>query len=75
MYATYHFKSAAEINSDIVEAIKAAFKGKPIVITVEEEMNETAWLLSDPGNAAMLRHSIEQDRNGASVAVTIPDAF
>ena len=37
MYTTYHFQSASEINSDILEAIKIAFKGKSVVITVEEE--------------------------------------
>lgn len=37
MYSTYHFKTADEIDTSILEAIKAAFKGKSIVITVEEE--------------------------------------
>lgn len=74
MYTTYHFKSAAEINTDILDAIKTVFKGKSIVITVEEELDETAFLLSDPANRAMLTHSIAQDQNGASVTVTIPDA-
>ena len=74
MYTTYHFKSATEINTDVLDAIKAAFKGKAVVITVEEEMDETAFLLSDPANKAMLIHSIEQDKKGESVKVTIPDA-
>ncbi|MFA6058879.1 MAG: hypothetical protein WC756_11825 [Taibaiella sp.] len=42
MYTTYHFKSVSEINPDILEAIKIAFKGKSVVITVEEENEETA---------------------------------
>ncbi len=42
MYTTYHFQSAAEINADILDAIKIAFKGKPVVITVEEETKENA---------------------------------
>ena len=37
MYTTYHLSSAQEINTDILEAIKVAFKSKPITITVEEE--------------------------------------
>ena len=37
MYTTYHLSSALEINTDILEAIKVAFKSKPITITVEEE--------------------------------------
>jgi hypothetical protein len=72
MYTTYHFKSAADINMDILNAIKAAFKEKPIVITIEEEMDETAFLMADPANKAMLLKSIEEDKNGDTVSFTIP---
>ena len=37
MYTTYHLASAQEVNSDILDAIKAAFKSKPITIIVEED--------------------------------------
>jgi hypothetical protein len=37
MYTTYHLSSAQEINVDILEAIKVAFKSKPITITIEED--------------------------------------
>jgi len=37
MYTTYHFKSVADINTDILEAIKIAFRGKSVSITVKEE--------------------------------------
>ena len=37
MYTTYHLDSAQDINADIIEAIKVAFKSKPITITIEEE--------------------------------------
>ncbi|MEO0058716.1 MAG: hypothetical protein RLZZ312_363 [Bacteroidota bacterium] len=37
MYTTYHLSSAQEVNSDILDAIKVAFKSRPIVITIEEE--------------------------------------
>ena len=36
MYTTYHLSSAQDVNSDILDAIKAAFKSKPITIIVEE---------------------------------------
>jgi hypothetical protein len=39
MYTTYHLTSAQEVNSDILDAIKAAFKSKPITIIVEEDTN------------------------------------
>lgn len=37
MYTTYHLKSAEEVNNDILDAIKATFKSKPITIIVEED--------------------------------------
>jgi hypothetical protein len=37
MYTTYHLSSAQEVNSDILDAIKVAFKSRPITITIEEE--------------------------------------
>ena len=37
MYTTFHIKSAEEINSDLLDAIKATFKSKPITIIVEED--------------------------------------
>lgn len=73
MYTTYHFKSAADINMDILDSIKAAFKEKPVVITIEEEIDETAFLMANPENKAMLLKSIAQDKNGESISVAIPD--
>lgn len=40
MYTTYHFKSVADINADILEAIKIAFRGKAVSITVKEETED-----------------------------------
>ena len=37
MYTTYHFNSVTEITADVVDSIKTAFKGKSIVLTVEEK--------------------------------------
>ena len=37
MHTTYHLKSAQELNIDILDAIKAAFKSKPITIIVKED--------------------------------------
>jgi hypothetical protein len=37
MYTTYHLTSAQEVNEDILDAIKAAFKSRPITIIVEED--------------------------------------
>lgn len=73
MYTTYHLRSPQEINNEIIEAIKAAFKGKPITITVEEYTDETAFLLSNPKNREMLLASIAQDKAGEYVTVKIEE--
>lgn len=72
MYTTYHFKSAADINIDILNAIKIAFKEKPIVVTIEEELDETTFLMANADNKAMLLKSIAQDKNGETISVQIP---
>lgn len=36
MYTTYHLKSAQDVNTDLLDAIKATFKSKPITIIVKE---------------------------------------
>lgn len=54
MYTTYHFDSATDINSDLLKSIKAVFKGKAVVITVAEDIDETAFLMSNAENKAML---------------------
>lgn len=64
MYSTYHLASADELTNDIIDAIKTAFKSKPISITIQEEMDTTAYLMSSPANKAMLDKSLEQARNG-----------
>lgn len=37
MYTTYHFKSVTNITDNVLAAIKTAFRGKPVVLTVEED--------------------------------------
>ncbi len=69
MYTTYHLSSAQEITIDILEAIKANFKSKPITITVEEELDTTAYLLSTKANKAMLDKSLKQAKNKQFIEV------
>lgn len=71
MYTTYHLSSAQEITTDILEAIKANFKSKPIVITVQEEVDTTAYLMSSSANKNILNQSIEQDKKGEHVKVKL----
>jgi hypothetical protein len=72
MYTTYHFKSAADMDIDILNAIKTAFKEKPIVVTIEEEVDETTFLMANADNNAMLLKSIAEDKNGETIGVKIP---
>lgn len=39
MFTTYHLESAQDINSEILEAIKVAYKSRPITITIEEDVD------------------------------------
>lgn len=69
MYSSHHFKSAADIDMDVLNAIKPAFKEKPVVLTVEEEMDATAYLMCSPGNKAALEKSIQQDKSGEHILI------
>lgn len=40
MQKIFHLSSAQEINAEILDAIKVAFKSKPITITVEQDEND-----------------------------------
>ena len=53
MYTTFHFSSAEDADSRLLDAIKAAFKSKPITIIVQEDAenfhlsNETKSIIDD----------------------------
>jgi spore coat protein CotF len=72
MYTTYHLSSAQEL-SNIVDSIKSAYKSKPITVTVEEELDATAYLMSTPTNKAVLKKSLEEAKNGNLIEVKIKD--
>jgi hypothetical protein len=71
MYTTFHLQSAKEINKEILDFIKSAFKNKPIVITVEEEVDDTTYLLSSKSNKSMLMKSIAQDKKKKHKTVSV----
>lgn len=43
MNTVFHLSSADEINEDLINSIKAAYKNKPISITIEEDMYIPEW--------------------------------
>jgi hypothetical protein len=59
MYTTYHLSSAQDVNSDILDAIKAAFKSRPITIIVKE--NEDEYELSEEMKA-ILDDRLQEDQ-------------
>jgi hypothetical protein len=60
MYTTYHLTSAQEVSADILDAIKATFKSKPITIIVEED--EYDFELNDEMKA-ILDERLQEDVN------------
>lgn len=71
MYTTYHFPSAQDVNMDILDAIKSTYKSSPITITVEVEMDTTAYLMSTNANREKLEKSLLEAKNGQFIAVEI----
>jgi hypothetical protein len=59
MYTTYHLTSAQEVSTDILDAIKATFKSKPITIIVEEDDNDDFELTADM--KAVLDERLQED--------------
>lgn len=43
MYTTYHLTSAQDVSTDLLDAIKAAFKSKPITIIVHEDKEDSEF--------------------------------
>lgn len=60
MYTTFHLTSAQEVSTDLLDAIKATFKSRPITIIVEED--DTIYNLT-PDMKAILDERLEEDEN------------
>ncbi len=62
MHTTYHFDSAADINQDIIDSIRATYKNRPINITVVEDAKE-AYQLTDEQKAILDERLLEDKSN------------
>lgn len=60
MTTIYHL-TADEITPDFLKSLKTLYKGLSISITVEENIDETEYLLSSPANRKMLEKSITSE--------------
>ncbi len=63
MYTTFHIK-ADELDESFLKALKTMFKKKYISIVVEEDMDETEYLLSSPANRRMLERNLKNAEAG-----------
>lgn len=55
---------ADKIDNQFLEAIKTLFKNKRIKVTIEDEIDETEYLLNNESNKEFLVRSIEQAEDG-----------
>jgi antitoxin YefM len=65
---------ADELDSSLLESLKAAFKGKEIEIAVTEH-DETAYLLSTPANRERLLRSIANVEAGKNIVTPDQSLF
>ena len=59
MYTTYHFLSAQELSTEILDAIKVKFKSKPITIIVKEYEEDEIELTNEI--KSILDHRLKED--------------
>lgn len=64
---------ADKIDNQFLEAIKTLFKNKRIKVTIEDEIDETEYLLSNESNKEFLMRSIKQAEAGSHVTFTSAD--
>ncbi len=66
-----------ELNSGLIDQLKELFKNarqKRVTITVDDEMDETDYLLESPANRERLLRSLENARQGNFVSPNL-DAY
>ena len=64
MYTTFHLDTTSELNTDFLKAIKTLFKNQRISVTIEAEMDETEFLMSNEANKNVILESIRQAERG-----------
>ena len=72
MTTTFHI-TGKELTMDFLKVLKSLYKGKPISITIEDNMDETEYLMASKANRKMLDKSIKEAKEGKFIAVNIDD--
>ncbi len=70
MYTTFHIK-AIDLDESFLKKLKRMFGKKNISIIVEEELDETEYLLSREANRKMLDKSLKEAKAGKLTKVNI----
>lgn len=72
MTTTYHI-SPDELNDDFLQKLKNTFGRKQLLITVEEDEDETFFLLSTKENRDKFKQSLKELKEGDLVSVTFDE--
>lgn len=72
MDVTYRL-NANELTADFIKSIKMLFKDKNIALTIEEEHEETEYLVSSEANRKMLEKSLREAKDGNLIKVNIEE--
>jgi len=62
-----------ELSTELINAIKETFKGKTVSITVQEDMDETDYLLSNEANKQFLEASEAELKAGKGIVFTVEE--
>ncbi len=72
MTTTYHI-STEELNDEFLQKLKNTFGKKQLLITIEENDDDTFYLLSSKQNRDKFKQSIKELENGNIVGVSLED--
>lgn len=70
MYTEFHTK-ASDLDLSFLKGIKQIFKNKPVSIIIEEDMDDTEYLLAGEANRKMLERSLRSAEKGNLTEVNI----
>jgi hypothetical protein len=73
MTTVFH-TTADELDESFIASVEAAFKGRPIEVTVTED-DETACLLRHPANRERLMRAIDEADAGENIVTPDQTAF
>jgi hypothetical protein len=70
MYTTFHI-NVNELDNNFLKGLKSLFRNKNVSIIVEEEQDETEYLLASEANRKMLEQSLKNVEEGKLIEVDI----